>query len=168
GRDLVFIPVGINYDRTLEDRTLLLDADPQGRPPRKSPSAALATTLGFVLRNLGLMLRSRWHRFGYACVNFGSPLSMQARLREEGIDLRGLDREARSRWLEAPATDLMARIGKVIPVLPVPLVATVFLRAPEPLSELEIKARAQQLIAVLEAAGARGSLQRRGPPHTAA
>ncbi|HEV7591129.1 MAG TPA: 1-acyl-sn-glycerol-3-phosphate acyltransferase, partial [Longimicrobium sp.] len=27
-RDLVFIPVGINYDRTLEDRTLLLDLEP--------------------------------------------------------------------------------------------------------------------------------------------
>src|ERR1700680_2591545 len=27
-RDLVFIPVVINYDRTLEDRTLLLDAAP--------------------------------------------------------------------------------------------------------------------------------------------
>jgi glycerol-3-phosphate O-acyltransferase len=164
-RDLVFIPVGINYDRTLEDRTLLLDAEPPSdrsdrsdradRAKRKKPFAALATTLRFVLRNVGLMLRSRWHRFGYACVNFGSPLSMKKRLAEEGIDPRSLDREQRSRWLESLAGDLMERIGRVIPVLPVPLVATVFLRhSGQWLSELEVKAKAQQLLAELRAAGA--------------
>src|SRR4029079_16918031 len=135
GRDLVFIPVGINYDRTLEDRTLLLDADPQGRPPRKSPSAALATTLGFVLRTLGLMLRSRWHRFGYACVNFGSPISMRGYLGDRGLDLRHLSREERMGHLERLGTELMAAIGGVIPSLPVPLVATVLGQASEPLSE---------------------------------
>ncbi len=40
-RDLVFIPVGINYDRVLEDRTLLLDLDPEtaeeGRPASRPP-----------------------------------------------------------------------------------------------------------------------------------
>jgi glycerol-3-phosphate O-acyltransferase len=30
-----------------------------------------------VLHNLLLMVRSEWRRFGYACVNFGSPLSMR-------------------------------------------------------------------------------------------
>ncbi|MES1211888.1 MAG: 1-acyl-sn-glycerol-3-phosphate acyltransferase, partial [Acidobacteriota bacterium] len=80
-RDLVFIPVGINYDRVLEDRTLLLDADPHDprtpRVPRKGGLGAAATTLHFTLRNLWLMVRSRWHRFGYACVNFGAPVSMR-------------------------------------------------------------------------------------------
>src|SRR5688572_17498376 len=33
-RDLVFIPVGINYDRTLEDRTLLLDLEPVRPRPK--------------------------------------------------------------------------------------------------------------------------------------
>ena len=32
-RDLVFIPLGLNYDRVLEDRTLLLAADPEARKP---------------------------------------------------------------------------------------------------------------------------------------
>src|SRR5829696_8111110 len=64
-RDLVFIPVGINYDRVLEDRTLLLDVQPKGSEKR-GPLAAAATTFRFALRNVGLMLRSRWHRFGYA------------------------------------------------------------------------------------------------------
>ena len=37
-RDLVFIPVGINYDRVLEDRTLLLDTQPGAAKP--GPAAA--------------------------------------------------------------------------------------------------------------------------------
>ena len=38
GRDLVFIPVGINYDRVLEDRTLLRSLDKELRgPARGSP-----------------------------------------------------------------------------------------------------------------------------------
>src|SRR4029077_3801879 len=139
-RDLVFIPVGINYDRTLEDRTLLLDrpaGGPATRPRRRGP-AALATTLGFVVHNLGLMARSRWHRLGYACVNFGTPISMRERLARRGVDLRPLSREGRFREIEALAGDLMAAIGRVVPVLPVPLVASVFLAHPdEPLYERE-------------------------------
>ena len=148
-RDLVFIPVGINYDRVLEDRTLLLDVQPEAQ---RKP--ALGTTLRFVGRNLELMLRSRWHRFGYACVNFGTPLSMRRWVAERGVDFRSLAKEERSVWLERLGADLMETIGEVIPVLPVPLVATVFLQAGEPLSELEIKARSFRLMQELEAAGA--------------
>src|SRR5436853_54759 len=88
-RDLVFVPVGINYDRTLEDRTLLLDVAPAAaRRPGKV--RALGTTLRFVLRQVSLAARSRWHRFGYACVTFGSPISMRRMLRERQLDLRTL------------------------------------------------------------------------------
>jgi glycerol-3-phosphate O-acyltransferase len=154
-RDIVFIPVGINYDRVLEDRTLLLDLQPAGgsRRPR-GPLHAVRTTLRFVLRNLGLMVRSRWHRFGYACVNFGSPLSMRQYLGERGLDLRHLSKEERSAHLQTLGAGLMASIGSVIPVVPVPLVATVLVQAGEPLSELELKARAYRLMTDLEAAGA--------------
>jgi glycerol-3-phosphate O-acyltransferase len=158
-RDLVFIPVGINYDRTLEDRTLLLDRSPgdDGRPaaPRRRGLAALGTTLAFVARNLGLMARHRWHRFGYACVNFGTPISMRERLGRSGLDLRALPREERFRAVAELAGELMAAIGRAVPVLPVPLVATVFLRRPgRALSELEVKAHAWELTAELATAGA--------------
>jgi glycerol-3-phosphate O-acyltransferase len=154
-RDLVFIPVGINYDRVLEDRTLLLDVQPAGErrdPP--GPLHAASTTLRFVLRNVGLMLRSRWYRFGYACVNFGSPISLRRYLGERGLDLRHLSKEERSAHLQTLGSEVMATIGSVIPVLPVPLVASVLLQAGEPLSELELKARAYRLMSELEAAGA--------------
>ena len=159
-RDLVFIPVGINYDRVLEDRTLLLDLDPEKK--KGDPLRAAWTTLRFALHNFALMLRSRWHRFGYACVNFGSPVSMRRYLRERGLDLRTLSREERSAQLQTLGTELMAEIGRVIPVLPVPLVATVLLRqGGEPLSELEIKFKAYELMENLEAAGAHVYIPRR-------
>jgi len=159
-RDLVFIPVGINYDRTLEDRTLLLDGDPLA--PRPGARAALATTFAFALRNLGLMVRSRWHRFGYACVNFGTPISMRRRLERRGLDLRSLPREERFRAVEGLAGELMAAIGRVVPVLPVPLVATVFVRHPDrALSELEVKGLAWNLMTELATAGAHVYVPRR-------
>lgn len=158
-RDLVFIPVGINYDRVLEDRTLLLDLEPER--PRRGPAFVAATTLRFALRNIGLMLRSRWHRFGYACVNFGTPVSMRRYLTERGLDLRHLSKEERAEPLQRLGAELMAEIGSVIPVLPVPLVATVLLGAEEPLSELELKARAFRLMTGLEAAGAHVYIPRR-------
>lgn len=159
-RDLVFIPVGINYDRVLEDRTLLLDLETEKKP--RGPLFAAATTLRFVLHNLSLIAHSRWHRFGYACVNFGSPISMRRYLGERGLDLRFLSREERSAHLERLGTELMAAIGGVIPVLPVPLVATVLLRHDGgPLSELELKSRAWRLMQELEAAGAHVYIPRR-------
>jgi glycerol-3-phosphate O-acyltransferase len=158
-RDLVFIPVGINYDRVLEDRTLLLDLAPERRS--RGPFFAAATTLRFLLRNVGLALRSRWHRFGYACVNFGSPMSMRRYLSDRGLDLRPLSREDRAVHLERLGGELMAAVGEVIPALPVPLVATVLVQAGEPLSELELKARAHRLITELDAAGAHVYIPRR-------
>ncbi|HEX2644778.1 MAG TPA: 1-acyl-sn-glycerol-3-phosphate acyltransferase [Thermoanaerobaculia bacterium] len=169
-RDLVFIPVGINYDRVLEDRTLLLDAPaPAGGEgageARKGPLQAAATTLRFVLRNVGLMVRSRWYRFGYACVNFGSPISMRRYLTERGLDLRPLDRDQRFALIDRLAKELMAGIGEVIPVLPVPLVATELVQAFEEgggaLSELDLKARVHRRIADLEEAGAHVYVPRR-------
>jgi len=154
GRDLVFVPVGLNYDRTLEDRTLLRSADPEARP--QGAWHALRTTLDFMGNQAWLLVRSRWHRFGYACVNFGTPISMQAWCGEHGIDFAALDREARMAEVARLGSALMDRIGRVVPVLPVPLVATVLLaRGASPMSELELKAEVSRLVALLQAGGAR-------------
>jgi glycerol-3-phosphate O-acyltransferase len=159
GRDLVFIPVGINYDRTLEDRTLLLEAAEGGRRGRLH---ALWTTLRFVARNLRLALGNRWYRFGYACVNFGTPISTRDYLAERHADLPALSREDRFRLVERLGCDLMEAVGRVIPVVPASLVATVLVRAPESrLSELELKARVQLLVDELAAAGGRVYVPRR-------
>jgi glycerol-3-phosphate O-acyltransferase len=151
-RDLVFLPLALNYDRTLEDRTLLrsTDAPPVGR------ARAVLNTLCFAARHLGLMLRSRWYRFGYACVNFGTPISVRAYAAARGIEFGKLPREDRLREVAALGEMLMAEVGKLVPVLPVPLVATVLLeRAGELVSELELKGRVAELVQRLERAGAK-------------
>ncbi|MGE0151929.1 MAG: 1-acyl-sn-glycerol-3-phosphate acyltransferase [Reyranellaceae bacterium] len=157
-RDVVFVPVGINYDRVVEDRSQLLAAQ---KAPRKSAGFALKTTLGFLARQLGLMLRGRWYRFGYACVNFGTPVSTRDWLaRRLHGDLRGLTREQRFEAMQALAADLMGAVAAVVPVLPVPLVARVLLKASAPLSLLELKAECQEEMERLRAVGAHVYLPR--------
>jgi len=163
-RDLVFVPVGINYDRTLEDRTLLLDPSPSApaelevrrQAPPRAARHPVRTTVAFLARNLGLMIRQQWHRFGYACVNFGEPLALRAWSAARGLDLANLPRAARFAAVQSLADELMRRIGAVVPVLPVALVATVFVHRPErALSLLEVKSAVLALWRKLEASGAR-------------
>jgi glycerol-3-phosphate O-acyltransferase len=158
-RDLIFVPVGLNYDRTLEDRTLLLGNEPGARRP--GIAGAFFNTMSFVGNQLWLVLRSRWHRFGYACVNFGTPVSVKHYCEARDIDFPRLDRETRLREVSNLGQHLMGEIGKLIPVLPVPMVATVLLdRAGSPISELELKSSVAILVKRLEANGARIYLPR--------
>jgi glycerol-3-phosphate O-acyltransferase len=154
-RDLVFVPLGINYDRVLEDRTLLSEG-------RAGGTKALLGTLRFVAHNLSLMLRSEWHRFGYACVNFGSPISMREYCRARGVDFQKLPGEQRRQAMAQLGADLMAAVGRVVPVVPAALMATVFLRhAGAGLSELEVKAEVGRVLQQLEAAKAHVYVPRR-------
>jgi glycerol-3-phosphate O-acyltransferase len=116
-RALVFVPLGLNYDRVLEDRTLLLG----------KKGKAVRNTLRFLGHNVALMLRSEWHRFGYACVNFGTPISM----RQRGIDYQSLSGEDRRAAVAALGAELMQAVGRIVPVLPVPLLASVFMAQPQ-------------------------------------
>jgi glycerol-3-phosphate O-acyltransferase len=151
-RDLVFVPIGLNYDRTLEDRTLLMSADASATRPGGWQAAW--TTLRFVAQQVALMVRSRWYRFGYACVNFGAPLSMRAYFAARGVDVRTLPRELRQQEVATLGRRLMDDVGRLVPVLPVPLVATVLLEAHAPLAEGELKQRAHALAETLVASGA--------------
>jgi glycerol-3-phosphate O-acyltransferase len=152
-RDLVFVPVGINYDRVLEDRTLLLKLDSSG--PRRGIVYASRVTLGFAARQVWSMLLGSWHKFGYACVNFGKPVSMREYVRARSLDFRALGDEERRLRVTELGQHLMAQIGAVVPVLPVSLVATVLLQSRgRPLSELELKAAVHELMIRLERAGA--------------
>ena len=140
-RDLVFVPVGLNYDRVLEDRTLLLSLEGK----RTGRLRTLSNTFGFLVHNLMLAVRSEWHRFGYACVNFGAPVSMREYCRGRGIDFQKLGGEARREQIAYLGAELMRAVGRVVPVVPVALIATAFAHARRPLSELELKAEVGQL-----------------------
>ncbi|MEJ2086242.1 MAG: hypothetical protein P8Y44_11270, partial [Acidobacteriota bacterium] len=152
-RDVVFVPVAVNYDRVLEDRTLLLNLDPAREAKRGV--WALVTAGEFVLRQLWLMARQKWHRFGYACVNFGTPISLSDYLEETSTTLTGLSKQDRFEQVRIFADHLMHQIAELIPVLPVALVSAVLLRQPErTFSELELKAEIQALMESLEMRGA--------------
>lgn len=105
-RDVIFIPVGLAYDRVLED-ALLVRADKTGAR-RFRPR--LWRVVWEALRIAAKRAGGRKHLFGTAAVSFGAPVSMR-RWKEEGGDL------------EALAAHLMVEIAQVVPVLPVPLVA---------------------------------------------
>jgi glycerol-3-phosphate O-acyltransferase len=126
GRDIVFVPVAVNYDRVLEDRTLLLNTDPDAE--RRSGRRAVTKFFAFLARNIWLGLRGRWFRFGYAGANYGAPISLRQYLAEHDWNPHGLERDTRIERVKELADDLMTAIGNVVPVLPVSLVATVFAR----------------------------------------
>jgi glycerol-3-phosphate O-acyltransferase len=155
--DIAFVPVALNYDRVLEDRTLLRSLDSEA--PRRSVWFATRTTLSFWLGQLGLMMRGRWFRFGYACVNFGGLISARSWLATHaatvGGDLRSLDKEQRFEIVGRLARDVMDEIARLVPVLPVSLIATVLLEAEGPVDELELKVRAADLMVHFEGRGAK-------------
>ena len=138
GRDVVFIPVALNYDRVLEDR-VLLEAGARGE---RRFRARLPAVFGFVLRILWQRLRGRFRRFGYAGVSFGVPLS-----------LAGFRAEHPGAGTDRLAGALMERIRAAMPVLPVPLVAAVLDRADRALTAAEVEARAGDWVAAFLRAG---------------
>ena len=107
-RDVVFVPVAINYDRVMEDRSLIEAQDAGTRAFRFS----LWPIWRYLRRQIWHRMTGRFHRYGYAAVSFGDPLSLSDFLKEKHAD--------------APTdlgTELMGRIARVMPVTPVPLVA---------------------------------------------
>ena len=139
GRDVIFIPVALNYDRVMEDR-VLIGAHRQGE---RRFRAKVGSILWFFAKHLWQKIRGRFQKFGYAAVSFGSPISL-AGLRLDQPDLQ----------TEALGAMLMARIRALVPVLPVPLVSAVLLMAEGPLTREALAERACGLLDQLRAAGA--------------
>lgn len=153
-RDIVFIPVGLNYDRVLEDRVLTAAAR---AAPGEAPRFAfnMGTFLRYNMRRTWQRLTGTWHRYGYACVCFGKPISMKALLAPRALDLRGMTHDERHAEIEVIGQRLMTAVGAVVPVVPVPLVATAILEAGgQRLTLFEMKGRVFDLITALEQAGA--------------
>ena len=158
-RDIVFIPVGINYDRVLEDRTLIATSKVKPNSAKaKKKTAKLITTFKFfqfAFKNLRQRLTGTHYRNGYACVNFGQPVSLKQWQKENGHNSN-----APLEDVSELATDLLNRIGNIIPILPVALVATVVLRKRSNLNELELKSSIYELFEQLEKQGYRAYIPR--------
>ena len=152
-RDIVFVPVGINYDRVVEDRSLVRKLDPNA--VRRSKWFVIKTTCRFIFKHLLLSRRSRWRRFGYASVNFGEPVSAREYCSKHDIEFSKLEHDERFGEVGKLAEELMNRIQSVIPVLPVPLMASVVLdQRIQWKSELELKTLAVKRIEELGKRGA--------------
>ena len=152
-RDVVFVPVGINYDRVIEDLSLVRRLDPQAE--RRSAWFVLRTSLGFGVKTLLMDRRKRRLRFGYASVNFGRPLSVAEFCRQRGIDLAALDQADRFEQVEQLSHLLMEQIASVVPILPLALACEIVLADRDSWrSELELKSQAMARIRELEDQGA--------------
>ncbi len=154
-RDVVFVPVGINYDRVVEDRSLIRRLDPDAG--KRSAWFVVKTSVRFAFKMLLMPRRQRLRRFGYASVNFGKPVHAREWCQGELGDtaISELDKEARIECVGRLASHLMQSIARVVPILPVSLMAeTVLEYASEPISELELKSKAMQRITELREAGA--------------
>jgi glycerol-3-phosphate O-acyltransferase len=144
-RDIVFIPVGVNYDRVLEDRTLLLEPAAQGQRPRRRQ--IVANTARFIFKNVRLAMRNRWRRFGYAAVQFGRPLSLRAYCTEHALDFRDGEPDERFQQVARLAEKLSAEVAAIVPVLSVPLIALVVGDGvDQSYTEMEIKAAVQRYL----------------------
>lgn len=160
-KDLVFIPVGLNYDRVVEDSNLVRDA--LGKP-RRTPLALLRRTSLWLLGLVWRGATGRFHRFGYAVANFGPPIHARAVL--EGADLRALDWDARRPLLEALGEVLLEAVGAEVPITPVAAVAWVYRSLDDPApGRLQVRDRFLEILATAQERGLplylpRGSFQR--------
>jgi glycerol-3-phosphate O-acyltransferase len=126
-REIVFIPVGINFDRVLEDRQLLHDAGPP------SPLQKLLSLLSLMARAPLMVaavftratLRSH-QKYGYAAVSFGAPIRLEDVL-PEAVRVASLPDAERRPQLARLADDLLARVAETIPATPIPMVCRALL-----------------------------------------
>src|SRR5688572_33035714 len=117
---LYVVPVAVNYDRVLEDRSLLMElaaSEGRSRPPRVSQMADVAR---FLIWNTGRLLTRRWKRYGRAAVLVGRPLPLKPWFDREP-DLFRIPRAERLAKVQAFSDTVMERIGKRVPVTPVAL-----------------------------------------------
>lgn len=123
-RDVVFVPVALNYDRVLEDY-ILIAASKRGD---RRFGANMSIVAKFLMNQLWLRITGRYNKFGYAAASFGRPLSLTEFNKKRG-----------KMTTEKVASEVMRRIGEVVPVLPVPLVASVLVNS-DPMPEDALKA----------------------------
>jgi len=131
------VPVALNYDRVLEDRTLLRELRASEGGARVPRLRQLREVVSFTLSGFGRLSTRRWMRYGRAAVVVGEPVPVapwlaeqEARLAARGDAPGGahvdgffdLPRTERLQAVQAFCDGMMTRIGAIIPVTAVPLV----------------------------------------------
>ncbi len=131
-KDIRLIPVGVQFDRVVEDEMLVAEKQGRERPPTVVEKLVSFLTLTFyrfpraVTLNLLRIVLRRPFRQGYAAISFGEPVSIDAWLADHPGVL-DLEKTARQAEVKRLAQSLMDRIAKVVPATPVPLVCRALL-----------------------------------------
>jgi glycerol-3-phosphate O-acyltransferase len=151
--DLWLVPVGINYDRVFEDRTLIRElVVGVERPSRLRQALRVA---GFAGSNLLRLVTFQLRRYGRVAVAFGSPISVRSWLAGEPDGVLELPRSERLPHLQRLGALAMARIGAVVPVTPVCLAAAALVGfAGSVVGSARLVERLEELRETLLAAGA--------------
>src|SRR5438477_4490042 len=158
-RDLLFVPVGINYDRVLEDEALLAENRGREQPPGAAEKLRGALRLLWIVPsrvavNLVRAAFGRLHRSGYVALGFGEPVSFRRLAAERGWDLSRCSDDERRAFAKQVARDLMGRVARSIPATPVAL-------GGRPIRELREASRARLAERVRDL---RGELEALGAP----
>jgi len=145
--DIVFLPVGLSYDRIPEDKTLIEHSEQGFR--EKSSFYAVYSLLRFLVLFMPRMI-GLTKPYGKVVANFGSPLSLSEWQESTNQNLAVDDPTLRRQGVGKLGEDIAQRIQALIPVLPVALLARGLLMAGEEgVPELQLKrdalAHAEQL-----------------------
>jgi glycerol-3-phosphate O-acyltransferase len=114
------VPVAVNYDRVLEDRSLLLELAHAGGARRPSRLKQIVDVAHFVGWNLGRLVARRWKRYGRAAAVIGTPIPLEPWFERER-DLFEVPRPERLARVQQLSDSIMTIIGSLIPVTPVAL-----------------------------------------------
>jgi glycerol-3-phosphate O-acyltransferase len=117
---IYLVPVAINYDRVLEDRSLMRELDRNERGKQTPRLTQMREVTRYLWWNGARMVFRRWKRYGRAAVTVGEPLHLGPWLDGEK-DLFTIPRPERLARVQSLCDDMMSRIGAIIPVTPVPL-----------------------------------------------
>lgn len=121
---LYVVPVAINYDRVLEDRSLLRELDAREGRRRPPLYVQLGEVLRYVWWNVARLVARRWKRYGRAAVVVGEPFALGPWFDREDREtggLFGLVRSERLSRVQALSDSVLERIAAIIPVTPVSL-----------------------------------------------
>ena len=115
------VPVAVNYDRVLEDRSLLreLESKEGGRRPSRVAQAWEVTN--YVAWNVARLATRQWKRYGRAAVVVGAPIPLGPWYASQR-DLFTVERPERLARVQSLCDELLTRVGALIPVTSVPLV----------------------------------------------
>lgn len=154
--DVVFVPVGLNYDRVLEDRPLTneflrkrhlnpVNSDKKvEKPVSQDPSfkkkkkrglrsrwyrrwSMFRSTMSLLFHNLHKYWSHRLRKHGVAAVRYGEPISFRAWCEASDKELLGMERKERLAEVARFGEHILDKIGLVVPATAV----TVFCRGLE-------------------------------------